>query len=297
MTEGKGLVVIVGLQKSGTSLLIRLLEQVGLARNPFRGEGAEFWGDVPPINPVAFPAGALYQAHEGRRGHELDDADATPDVVEHLRRGVREARRTPGEVLVTKNPYNSVRVAWVRAALPRATIVAVVRAAVPNAYSLAKKYVPHEQRGRPPEQGWWGVKPAGWERLVGEDKLVQSARQWVAVNDRLFEAPDQLDVVIDYARLCAEPAQAVAAVAAAVEVEGPDAVLPALRCHDGEYRTGSRLRSKNRYYRERGDLETPASEPIEFPALSDEEVAAVERIAAPTAARLRACGQPVEASR
>ena len=69
--------------------------------------------------------------------------------------------------LVLKNPYNTVRVPWLRALLPDAVIAGVVRRPLPNVFSLFKKHVenPHVHRG--PEEGWWGVKPAGWRGLAG----------------------------------------------------------------------------------------------------------------------------------
>ena len=151
-----------------------------------RFEGKEVWGDDPPFAPEAFPAGSFYQRDGGLRGHELGAAEATPEVVEHLRTYLADAAR-PGKALVLKNPYNTVRAPWLRAALPEARIVAVVRRPLPNVFSLAKKHAenPHVHRG--PEEGWWGVKPAGWRDLVADDKVVQSARQWDRVNARLAE--------------------------------------------------------------------------------------------------------------
>ena len=90
-----GVVLVVGLQKSGTSLLLRLLAGTDAFRNPVRFEGKEVWGDDPPFAPEAFPAGTFYQRDGGERGHELGAAEATPDVVEHLRSDLADAGR-PG---------------------------------------------------------------------------------------------------------------------------------------------------------------------------------------------------------
>ena len=219
-------VLVVGLQKSGTSLLLRLLADTSAFRNPVKFEGKELWGDDPPFAPEAFPAGAFYQRDGGERGHELGAAEATDEVVAHLRSELAGFAK-PGKALVLKNPYNTVRVPWLRAALPDAHIVAVVRRPLPNVFSLAKKHAenPHVHRG--PEGGWWGVKPAGWQELVGDDKVAQSARQWAAVNGKLADDRDQVDRVVPYHELCAEPERFVADIAAATVGEAPETDVPA----------------------------------------------------------------------
>ena len=68
-----------------------------------------------------------------------------------------------------------------------------------------KKYVPHQGRGLAPQDGWWGVKPAGWRELLNDDKLVQCARQWRAVNRKLFEDLAHVDTLLSYHELCADP--------------------------------------------------------------------------------------------
>src|SRR5437763_1100901 len=73
-------IIIVGVQKSGTTLLARLLVQSGVCENPFPHEGDEFWGNVPVFAPEAFPVGAIYQRSHGAFGHEIGAEDATDDV-------------------------------------------------------------------------------------------------------------------------------------------------------------------------------------------------------------------------
>lgn len=269
-------IFVVGLQKSGTSLLQRLLTTSGIAHDPFRGsEGDAFWGNEPPFEPTGDPAGVLYQRHHGDRGHRLTCDDATPEAIALLHDRMA-ALRDAARPLVNKNPYNAVRIPWLRSVFPDALVVAVTRAPVPNVYSLAKKHVLQET-GRPPEHGWWGVKPPGWHELVQPDKVVQSARQWAAVNRILTE--DGADLVVGYASLCGDPEMVLRSVEAAAGLAPvPALALPELRCHDGEYRTGSRLRSKNRYFRETGSLTTPAHEPVEFPPFTPEQIEAVESI-------------------
>src|SRR5262245_18734144 len=74
------LILIVGLQKSGTTLLARLIQDAAGFPRLFGPEGDDFWGNVPPFSPTAFPAGLLYQSHGGWRGHELCADEASADV-------------------------------------------------------------------------------------------------------------------------------------------------------------------------------------------------------------------------
>jgi len=278
--------LIVGLQKSGTTLLSRLLQQHGF-RNPFRTEGNDFWGNEPPFAPTAHPAGTIYQASRGEAGHEIDAEHADPATGRLLRERLRVL--SPGEELIlNKNPYNSVRLPWLRALFPEAVIVGIVRRPLANVFSLAKKYQDHDQRGLPPDEGWWGVKPRGWREMRSDDVPVQCARQWSAVNRRMLEGADLLDTLLQYHDLCARPAEIVAELTRLCSgAPVPVPSIAPLRCFDDEVERGSRLRSKNRYYRERGDLETPADEPVEFPAFGTATAAAVRAACAETDALVR----------
>jgi Sulfotransferase family len=279
-------VLVVGLQKSGTSLLLRLLSGTDAFRNPVRFEGKELWGDDPPFAPEAFPAGTFYQRDGGSRGHELGAAEATPDVIEHLSSRLARAAR-PGTALVLKNPYNTVRVPWLRAALPEARIVAVVRRPLPNVFSLAKKHAenPHVHRG--PEEGWWGVKPAGWRDLLDDDRVLQSARQWERVNAKLLADSDLINRVVAYHELCTEPERIVAEIAGEAVGRVPETDFPDLSPLDDEHRTGGPLESANKVYKRTGGLDLAGAE------------RAGERLEAFTDAQrdavLEVCGEAAEA--
>jgi len=252
-------VLVIGLQKSGTSLLLRLLSDTPLFRNPFRFEGKELWGDDPPFAPAGFPAGIPYQREGGERGHELGAADATPEVVEHFR-GALAAEARPGKALVLKNPYNTVRVPWLRAALPDARIVAVVRRPLPNVFSLLKKHVENPHTNRGPEEGWWGVKPAGWRGLLGTDKVAQCARQWERVNARLWADRDEVDLLVPYHELCDAPAAHLARIGELTLGRTPPGEPPELETLDDEHERGGALESANRVYRRTGSLELAGAE-------------------------------------
>jgi hypothetical protein len=182
--------------------------------------------------------------------------------------------------LLNKNPYNTVRLPWLRQLFPESIIIGMVRRAVPNVYSLLKKFNPHRDQGMPPEEGWWGIKPEGWRQMVSEDKLVQSSLQWRAVNNKLWLDRRHLDMLIGYHTLCASPVQFmedILSLALSDKIH-LDLHYPPLTCLDSEYLTGSRLMSKNRYYRKTGTFEIPPEEPIEVDAFSENEIIKINEI-------------------
>lgn len=278
------LILIVGLQKSGTTLLGRLLLQTDLVDKPFKGEGDDFWGNVPQFSPTAFPAGERYQFYQGQRGHELGAEDVTPEVQAVMQERLT-ALETKHPIIFNKSPYNTVRLPWVRELFPDSIIVATVRNPVANVFSLSKKFIPHEKSGLPPEEGWWGVRPAHWRELVQPDKLIQCAHQWKAVNAKLSQDRAYADVVIGYHHLCSNPTawvEKILSLATGKPVSLP-APLEPLQCFDNEYTTGSRLQSKNRYWQQSKSLQVPSDEPVEKKPLSDEEIQKIDSICDPVA--------------
>lgn len=280
--------IIVGVQKSGTTLLNRLVQEHGVARSVFQTEGNDFWGNEPPFTPTAAPLGEACRRRGADAGHRVRAEDATDEVRTLLRRRLRDLDEGDDPV-VNKNPYLTVGLPWVRALFPEAVIVAMVRHPVASAYSLTKKHVPHKGRGLPPEQGWWGVKPEGWRALLDDDKRRQCARQWDAVNHRLLDDVACVDRVIAYDALCADPTEVLRDLHLRLH-QAPATALHAapLTCLDHEFATGSGLRSKNRYFKELGSLEVPADEAKELAPWSDDEVRDVEAICGETWDRLRA---------
>ena len=281
------LILVVGLQKSGTSLMLRLLTRLEGFSNPVRREGKEFWGDDPPFSPEGFPAGTLYQRHGGARGHELGAEDATPEVVEHLRSGL-ESSAGDARALVLKNPYNTVRVPWLRAVFPSAQIVAVVRRPLPNVFSLLKKHVdnPHTHRG--PEEGWWGVKPAGWRELLGAGSVERAARQWERVNRRLWEDRKIVDRIVPYHELCSEPQRIVGEIAEAAVGERPSLEIPPLAALDDEYERGGPLESANRVFKRTQSVNVAQAErgAATLAPLDRQERATIENVCGALAAEM-----------
>ena len=278
------LVFVVGLQKSGTTLLLRLLTMTSAFRNPVKFEGRDMWGDEPPFTPTAYPVGHIYQRDEGKFGHEIGAGDADPEIVDHVRR-VLGAAGNATKGLVLKNPFNTGRVPWIRAMFPDAYIVAVVRRPLPNVFSLAKKHAPNPHVKQQAEEGWWGVKPAGWRELVQDDKLLQCAQQWDRVNAKLWRERDMIDRFVAYHDIAGSPTTVVGDLAKATVGTVPTMNFPPITVLDDEYKAGGLLQSANLVFRKTGSLDinlaTRATE--ELAPLTTEEQDAIMAICGPTA--------------
>ncbi len=288
------LVIVVGVQKSGTSLLNRLLQRTGLFTPLAPGEGDDFWGNQPPFSPTAEPTGRLRLERGADFGHELDAGHATPDVVSLMQDRLREVERRSEErplAIVNKNPYLSVRLPWLRSIFPSAVVVAMVRRPEANVFSLSKKFVPHTGRGLPPEDsGWWGVKPAGWRDLLDPDPVRQCLGQWVATNERLLDTLAPRDVVMNYASLCRRPSTLLRYLVRLVGgADEPLTDIPEdLDSRDDEFRTGSTLRSKNRLFQKTGGFATPTEEDVEHAAFDGTTLSSIRAATGTLWSRLQA---------
>ena len=268
----KRYVLIVGLQKSGTNLLVALLEKSGLAKRVGSGMEGGPIGQQPAFAPDTGLGGEAYQLHGGSRGHAMGLRDASPAIIERVRRTLEEQvaadRSDRDQIGFSKSPYNAVRLPFLRVSLPDAFIVAVVRRAVPNCYSLWKRYQPNSGTSGPVE-GWWGVKPIGWRHLLSEDKLEQSARQWDVVNSTMLG--DRPDLVVWYHNLCARPAETVRAIyrAATGDAVALSKALAPLRCCDDEAtESGSDVRPKYQTWKDTGDLQIDKPDNPPLPPLT-----------------------------
>ncbi len=238
---------VIGLQKSGTTLLNRLLiQQNTLFYSPFKLEGRTFWGDDPPFTPTAIPCGALYQLHKGLHGHALGSDDyRREDQTVLLKRMFEASQLAP--ILINKNPYNSVRIPWLKTMFPDCKIVAIIRHPLANVFSLLKKHTPHKNRGLGPESGWWGVKPKGWQNMLDDNLLAQISNQYTAVNNNMLNQREHIDLLVDYSDLCAYPETVITKVAQLYGVELYPEINP-MENRNHEYKEGGRLLSLNREY-------------------------------------------------
>ena len=248
------LLIVTGLQKSGTSLLNRMLMGQSCVSNPFLPEGKFFWGDDPPFSPKASPCGELYQKHLGKRGHYLGESDFRASDERLLMSRVEHAKiKTP--ILMNKNPYNSVRIKWIKKIFPDAKVVSMFRNPHANVFSLLKKYIDHDNRGLGPENGWWGVKPKNWQEILSDNKIEQLAKQWQSVNQQILNDINDVDLLIEYSDLCSNPNTYLQKIFSLWEDNYVFKEMPVCQNFDNEYKTGSRLLSKNREYQKNKELD------------------------------------------
>jgi hypothetical protein len=143
-----------------------------------------------------------------------------------------------------------------------------------------------------PEQGWWGVKPPEWQRLVSADKVHQCALQWVAINRILLAQARQVDLFVPYGEFCRHPRDWLIRILHLCRPERQGEAfeeLTGFSSCDDEFRFGVPLRSSNRYFRERGSLSLPLPEerPKELPPLTDQQIAWIEMVTLPLWRQLR----------
>ena len=136
-----------------------------------------------------------------------------------------------------------------------------------------------------PEEGWWGVKPGGWRKLIHENKVIQCSRQWSAVNEKLWNDRKYVDILITYHELCTSPSKIIdniVTLALGREFKA-NLNLPPINCFDLEYRKGSRLLSKNKYFNKSRNLITPETESVEIGPFKEEDIDTIEKICSKTA--------------
>lgn len=270
------LLFIVGLQKSGTSLLNRLLMLQPNVSNPFLPEGKFFWGDDPPFAPMASPCGQLYQKHQGKQGHALDRNDFRPQDLALLEQRIKAAGvDTP--VLMNKNPYNTVRLDWLKTIFPQSKIVAIFRQPPANIFSLYKKYLLMQESAQNHED-WWGIKPPGWEKMMAPDKIIQASSQWTAVNQHLIKNLNHVDHLLSYADLCRDPDAQLNTILNLVGEQATAFPAEPLVCMDAEYKTGGLLESRNKTLRKTGSFGLTLNDQVEIQSLSEQQIMQIHQL-------------------
>ena len=101
-----------------------------------------------------------------------------------------------------------------------------------------------------------------------------------AINKKLWQDRGYLDMVLSYHDLCTFPTRAINKILSITlgREFKTDLALPPIKCFDLEYKRGSQLLSKNKYYSKFGDLTTLDKEPIEIKPLGNEDIDLIEKI-------------------
>jgi hypothetical protein len=279
----KKLILIVGLQKSGTTLLTYLLRNAYNVKLMSKHLEGGLWRNYytnPPFTPQNGIEGEIYHRYAGERGHEFSVTDATPERIQWIKKKIQEDITyyavEGNHIGIMKDPYNTVRIPFIRKVLPGAFILGIVRRGVSNVFSLYKKYHPASiSHSRPPAEGWWGVKPSGWRHLINDDKIVQIACQWARVNIKM--AADRPDLMVWYSDLCAYPQKIIGKILqqATGEEQTDIPTISRLRCCDDEVtERGSRLQSKCGFKdkKEKVNLVLPEDDLIELQTFNASQI-------------------------
>ncbi|MFK8012612.1 MAG: sulfotransferase [Marinicellaceae bacterium] len=276
------LLFVIGMQKSGTSLLNRMLMQQSVIKNPFLPEGKYFWGDNPPFTPIDEPCGRIYQSHKGVHGHYLSENDFSKDDQTLLIERIQKAD-VKEPILMNKNPNNSVRLRWLKNVFPDCKIVSMVRNPIANVYSLMKKHHHSQLNLNNGEEGWWGIKPKYWEDIICENKTLQCSRQWDSVNKQILADFEYVDLIINYDSLCSSPNEIINGIIKLCGIDHNVDNLPHCKNFNEEYKVGSRIVSKNQELRKSHNFNLSGlSEIIEFPAFDEAQINTVREICGKT---------------
>ena len=193
-------ILLVGCPRSGTTLLYTLLAE---------------HREIAAIDQEGHVLWAAYN-HPRRHGWS-SDALGADDVTEVERRYVRStlARFPGGARPLDKTPKNVLRVPYLRALLPEATIVFVIRDGRATAASLLEGwrrrrgvsyYLPERLRLRDYEgRAWSYVLPAGWRDLQGSELAAVVTSQYLASSRAARAALTSSDVVVRYEDLVRDP--------------------------------------------------------------------------------------------
>ncbi|MCB0752940.1 MAG: sulfotransferase [Ignavibacteriae bacterium] len=254
----KKILFVTGFQKSGTSLLNRLLMSQNFIENPFLPEGKFFWGDDPVENPTSQPCGEIYQKHKAKQGHQLYKNDYSDNHKVLLWQRIYEVS-VKQDILMNKNPNLIVRLPWLRRVFPESKVVVMLRKPIPNIYSFSKKLYNDKQTN--PEY-WWGVKPNNWQSMIHEDMIVQIVSQWKSVFTSLLKDIDNVDLFIRYDKLCENPLLHLEKVLELAEVDKNRVCLniEKIKCMDDEYKEGGNIQSNNVYLRKENTFQIPNQE-------------------------------------
>lgn len=266
--DGERLLLIVGMQKSGTTLMMRALRGQSCFVDFAAGEGDAFWGNQPAHRPTGPMFGQVFQRRGDIQGHAVEKADMTPALLDETRMRVMREREKHGAdvILFNKSPYNTVRLEALRLAFPAATIICMLRDPFANVFSLKKKHV---LRDRTYDGGWWGVKPPGWRDILPLDETHRIAAQWEAVLGYVWKRRDLVDLFVPYDAFVAAPTAWLDRIARLVDPAGvPIEPVAPFPCFDREFETGASAVSRNR---------TIATSEIRVPPLSLHERHLIER--------------------
>ena len=219
-------IFIVGVGRSGTTLLGRILASgrgVGYLKEP-----KALWSTAVPREDIS----GFYDT-DGR--FALGAADATHEIAASVGAMYNwYGFVTRSTRIVDKYPEMTYRVPFLRALFPDAKIVAIVRepgAVIRSIVEYSK--VMADDRGN-----WWGVNDTKWHHMVRQlidgatdsavdptisqsttDPALRAEAEWILGAEHLLAAKDQLDGIIRFEELLAQPRTVLTELCNSLELE------------------------------------------------------------------------------
>lgn len=231
--EERPLIFIVGVPRSGTTLLYQLMARyfrVGYISNRMAGlwmapvyalkrwmekqKGGEasdgkarsFLGQTTGDDaPHEF--GYFWQYWMKHQDHdELNEGDLQGIPWERIREELEALAGYAGAPFVIKNlNFIDHKIEWVKARIPSARFLHIERDPEETVHSILKARV--DRYGR--EDLWWSIRPAGYERLSKRTPVEQAAFQYFyvlrSIEESLKEVGDDAKQRIDYEELKNDP--------------------------------------------------------------------------------------------
>lgn len=155
---------IVGCGRSGTTVLgqvVSMNPSVKYLREPYH-----LWQTIDTRMDVT----GLHSSPEDTQLF-FEREDSTPEArVKFDKLIARSGRTQEHECVIEKTPHNAARLGWIRAAVPNASVVHMVRNGLSVVRSIGRIVSkPYYRLGfKPSYNQWWGTRSSKWKRLSRE---------------------------------------------------------------------------------------------------------------------------------
>ncbi|ETX01463.1 MAG: hypothetical protein ETSY1_07350 [Candidatus Entotheonella factor] len=137
------------------------------------------------------------------------EGDLSPAAIDEMRSMIAGFVAVSGKPFLNKNPRHSMRLQLLSNAFPKALFVVLKRESLYVAQSLYVARI--RERPRPnPNDDWWGTRPKEYMQLKDADPMTQAVGQTKAIERELSAQLQDFSsryIEVDYQEMCQNPAQ------------------------------------------------------------------------------------------